>query len=103
MVPGLPGEKLLYFALRVRDDSGNDSVVSNSPSAITAGEAPARVTDLTASATGVGSVDVVFTAVGDDGLNGTASTYDLRYSTNPIASMGDFDAASPYLSASVVS
>ncbi len=90
VLSGLPGETLLYFAVRVTDDSGNTSDVSNSPSATTAGEAPARVTDLSATSTGTGSVDVSFTTVGDDGLIGTAFAYDLRYATSPIADNNDF-------------
>ncbi|MFL5354509.1 lamin tail domain-containing protein [Archangium sp.] len=41
------------------------------------------------------SLTVRWTAVGDDGDAGIASGYDLRYSTAPIASDMDFDAATP--------
>ena len=36
-----------------------------------------------------------WTATGDDGNTGTASVYDIRYSTSPITGMGDFLAATP--------
>ena len=42
----------------------------------------------------VTSVNVTWTAPGDDGSVGTATSYDLRYSTSPITA-GNFDAATP--------
>lgn len=43
---------------------------------------PAVVTDLVASPSGTQSVDLFWTAVGDDGLSGTATSYDVRFHTN---------------------
>ncbi len=55
---------------------------------------PAAVADLAVEATTSGSVSLVWTAPGDDGDQGTARAYDLRYSTAPID--GDnFAAATP--------
>jgi hypothetical protein len=39
-------------------------------------------------------VDLTWTAPGDDGATGTATSYDIRYSTSSITSEAEFDAAS---------
>ncbi|HWM86355.1 MAG TPA: hypothetical protein VNO33_10970 [Kofleriaceae bacterium] len=46
--------------------------------------APAAVTDLTATSVGATSVTLSWTAPGDDENEGTASTYEVRFSTEPI-------------------
>lgn len=46
---------------------------------------PSAVTDLAATNAGSNSVTLTWTATGDDGNIGTASAYDVRYSTSPIA------------------
>ncbi|KKM49391.1 hypothetical protein LCGC14_1556890, partial [marine sediment metagenome] len=46
--------------------------------------APAAVTDLAVGNVTSGSVDLSWTAPGDDGSVGTAGNYDIRYSTGPI-------------------
>jgi len=45
---------------------------------------PDPIVDLNISQTGPTSVTLIWTATGDDGLVGTASHYDLRYSVTPI-------------------
>ena len=45
---------------------------------------PADVIDLAVTSAGLLSVSVSWTAVGNDGSNGQAGSYDLRYSTSPI-------------------
>jgi len=45
---------------------------------------PAAVSDLVASAASTTSVDLGWTAPGDDGSSGTAASYDVRYSTSSI-------------------
>jgi hypothetical protein len=45
---------------------------------------PAAVEDLQVTATGATSVSLAWTATGDDGFEGTAMFYDLRFSTQPI-------------------
>jgi len=45
---------------------------------------PAAVTDLAVGAVGDGSVELLWTAVGDDGLDGAAMAYDVRYAAEPI-------------------
>ncbi len=54
---------------------------------------PADVTDLTATPLNESTIRITFTAVGDDGTSGTASTYDLRYSLSPIRNLTDFQNA----------
>lgn len=56
---------------------------------------PASVQDLQVTASERDAVTLSWTATGDDGFQGTASFYDLRYSTAPIESESDFDAATP--------
>ena len=62
--------------------------------------APDPVMDLDAAPAGLGSIGLTWTAVGDDGGGagacdgaGRASAYDIRYSTSPILTDEDFDAA----------
>ena len=84
IVTGLPNEALVYFAIRARDDAGNWSAPSNSPSARTLDVAPRRITDVRQTSQGPTSVTVAWTAPGDDGGFGTATRYDLRWSDAPI-------------------
>lgn len=51
--------------------------------------APAAITDLGLSVSGCTTLDVTWTAVGDDGSIGSASSYDLAWDTSAISS-GDF-------------
>lgn len=53
---------------------------------------PAPVEDLAVSSTGSSTVVVAWTATGDDGEEGSAYRYDLRYSTSPIDA-SNFDVA----------
>ena len=46
--------------------------------------APAAIDDLEATGFTPSSVELIWTAVGDDGNSGTANSYDLRYSDAPI-------------------
>lgn len=46
---------------------------------------PAAITDLTCSNPTFTSIDLSWTAPGDDGNSGTAASYDIRYSTEPIS------------------
>lgn len=58
---------------------------------------PAQITDLVAF-NDVNSghfITLQWTTVGDDGNTGTATSYDLRYSTSPIATQNDWDTATP--------
>jgi subtilisin family serine protease len=53
---------------------------------------PAAVTDLAVGTRSTSSVSLSWTAPGDDGNSGTASQYDIRYSTSPITE-GNWDLA----------
>ncbi|MEI8082764.1 MAG: hypothetical protein WCI74_13070, partial [Actinomycetes bacterium] len=57
--------------------------------------APAAVTDLTVAGTAETTAALTWTAPGDDGSVGTASSYDLRYSEAPIGDDTAFSAATP--------
>ena len=94
-VTGLQAATTYYFAIKTADDMGNWSGLSNVVSKATASApdttrpAPASlavnsVTDSTAT--------LGWTAVGDDSLTGTATSYDIRYSTTPITA-GNFASA----------
>ena len=55
--------------------------------------APATIANLSASNPTFSSIDISWTAPGDDSNSGTASSYDIRYSTTPITSQ-NWDSAS---------
>ena len=46
--------------------------------------APAMISDLSTTLVTPTEITMTWTSTGDDGLSGTATAYDLRYSTNPI-------------------
>ncbi len=55
---------------------------------------PAAITDLAVADVGSSFLEVTWTAPGDDGNEGTASSYDMRISTSPIND-GNFEDADP--------
>ena len=60
---------------------------------------PAAISDLSATTgTATGSVNLSWTAVGDDGTTGTATAYLVRYSTSAINSEASWNAATPVTS-----
>lgn len=71
-----------WYAVRCADDAGNTGALGNSISITTpaAGDvtAPSAVADLVAANVGVGTVRLTWTAPGNDGAVGTASSYDMR-------------------------
>jgi hypothetical protein len=75
-----------YFAIKTADEVSNWSGVSNSPSNSTDSDitAPADITDLATGTVTDSSVLLTWTAPGDSGMIGTATTYDIRYSTSTI-------------------
>jgi hyaluronate lyase len=93
------------FYVNVNSSKGQTYRVkfSTDPNAPQDTTSPAPVTDLAVAYTGTDTVNVTFTAPGDDGLEGKASTYDLRYTTSPITeenwdsavSVGELFASSP--------
>ena len=78
-VTGLSESTTYYFAIKTSDGVPNESGLSNVPSAATATTAPAAVTDLATGTVMATSVALSWTAPGDDGATGTATTYDVRY------------------------
>lgn len=86
-VTGLSPATTYYFAIKTGDDAGNWSLVSNVPSKATSAApdtlrpAPASVA---VSAVNDTSATLAWTAVGDDSLTGTATSYQIRYSTSAI-------------------
>lgn len=88
-IEGLETETEYYFAIRVADEVFNWSEISNVVSDSTSPpppdtEPPAAIADLAAGAATDSSITLEWTAVGDDGNEGRASVYDIRYATFPI-------------------
>lgn len=100
-VSGLTPSTTYYFALKTSDEVPNESGLSNSASGTTLAPPdtipPGDVSDLSTSSPTSSSLDVSWTAPGDDGTSGTATTYDLRYSTAPITTDPQFAAATQVL------
>lgn len=86
-VTGLQAATTYWFAIKTADDAGNWSLVSNVVSRTT-GAAPdvirPAVASVAVSSVTDTSATLAWTAVGDDSLTGTATSYDVRYSTAPI-------------------
>ena len=87
-----PSTAYSYYVIAY-DAAGNSSPQSNTASATTQATpdtiSPAAISNLAASApmtNSHNSMDLSWTATGDDGMTGTASVYDLRYSTSMIDS-----------------
>lgn len=77
------------YAYRIRAVNAGGSAASAPASATTPpappdGTPPAAVTTLQATSSTASTITLGWTAVGDDGLSGTAARYDLRYSTTLI-------------------
>ncbi len=85
---------IYYFAMKVADEVPNWSALSNVVNATTDPEqdAPAPVADLEVVNPTSSSLTLTWTASGDDGNVGTASTYDIRYTTAAITE-ANWDAA----------
>ena len=86
-VTGLSGSTTYYFAIKASDEVPNESTISNVPSATTPSSdatAPNAIADLATGTVTASSVALSWTAPGDDGATGTATTYDVRYSTSTI-------------------
>ncbi len=80
-VTGLDPGTAYYFAIKTADEVSNWSPISNVISKSTESEqdAPANIADLSMADRTQTSILLGWTAPGDDGATGTASTYDLRY------------------------
>ncbi|MCK6573493.1 S8 family serine peptidase [Myxococcota bacterium] len=82
---GLPGEQTIHFALKVIDDVGNVSALSNTASAPTRPMPPATIADLRLERDGQTAV-LRFTAPGADGAVGRATRYEVFIETRAFAS-----------------
>lgn len=86
LVSGLLGATTYYFGLRSTDAAGNWSELSNEVVAVTDRDTipPDSVSDLRVIEVQQNSITLSWTAPGDDGVEGQADRYDLRYSRTPI-------------------
>lgn len=98
-VNGLSESTTYYFALKTADEvpnwSGMSNVLTVTTSPAPSGDlvAPAAVSDLAVIATTPSSFTLRWTATGDDGVIGTATSFDMRYSSSPITP-ANFNSAS---------
>ncbi|ALP53607.1 hypothetical protein Tel_10955 [Candidatus Tenderia electrophaga] len=86
-VTGLSSSTTYYFAIKTADAIPNTSSISNIASATTAAPdvtAPATISDLAIGTVTTSSVGLTWHAPGDDASSGTATSYDIRYSTAAI-------------------
>ncbi|MFC1615022.1 fibronectin type III domain-containing protein, partial [Patescibacteria group bacterium] len=97
-VTGLNADTTYYFAMKTSDEVPNESALSNVTSAATSvvGDTtpPSTTSDLAASGPTTTTIDLDWTAPGDDDTSGTATTYDIRYSTATIND-GNWASATP--------
>jgi uncharacterized protein (TIGR02145 family) len=88
VVGGLEPTTLYYFAIKTGDEVPNWSELSNVASGRTTRNLdvtpPAAISNLMASNPTASSITLSWTAPGDDDFSGTASQYDIRYSTSNI-------------------
>ena len=98
-VTGLNPSQQYWFAIRTSDEVPNTALTSNSPTATTSAAAdvtaPDVVADLATGAVTTSTIALSWTAPGDDGAVGTATTYDVRYSTAGAINDGNWAAATP--------
>lgn len=83
---GLQPNTTYYFAMKAKDEA-NVSAMSNVVTVTTPAAdsvAPAAITDLTATRANSKSIQLSWTAPGDDLTSGRAASYEVRYSTSPI-------------------
>lgn len=97
-VTGLSPSTLYYFAIKTGDEvlnwSNISNVISSTTSASTDVTAPSAVSNLAVGTRTSSTVALSWTAPGDDNTSGTATTYDVRYSTSAITSANFNGAAS---------
>ena len=97
VVSGLSASTVYYFGLETADEVPNWIAISNSPSGTTSTPdttAPATTSNLATSSPTSSSITLTWTAPGDDGTTGTATTYDVRYRTGGAVVTTNWAAAS---------
>ena len=82
--PALTPNATYHYRVTLRDNAGNVRVLPNRTFTVTDTIPPRQITDLIATRTSSSAVRLTFTAPGADSKSGTATAYDLRYSTSPI-------------------
>lgn len=99
VVDSLMASTEYFFAIKTADEVSNLSAISNVPSLTTLAPLdstpPAAISDLSSIDVTPNSVEISWTAPGDDGSTGTATTYDIRYSTSAIND-SNWDSATEY-------
>src|SRR3989339_351898 len=98
VVNGLTENTQYYFAIKAIDDVGNQGGISNVVNATTLAPvadttAPATINNLATGTITYNSVVLNWSATGDDGTTGTASSYDIRYMTGTPITSGNFASA----------
>ena len=85
-VRGLNPATTYRFIIRAADEVPNWSGFSNMATKTTSGDviSPAAISDMIVTQVTGTSMSVRWTATGDDGTVGTATSYDIRYSQSPI-------------------
>lgn len=101
VLAGFASGTTYYFAVRGEDADLNRGGLSNTTGNDAWAQwdvtAPQDVADLSGTATSSDTVDVQWTAPGDDGASGQATAYDLRYSAiGPLDTLAKFNAAQQY-------
>jgi phosphodiesterase/alkaline phosphatase D-like protein len=90
VVSGLTPNTTYYFAIKTGDEVPNWAGISNIISRATLAAPdtirPESIADLVPTVLGENRVQLAWSASGDDSLTGTATSYDIRYSTSPITS-----------------
>lgn len=95
-VTGLTASTTYHFAIKASDEVPNTSALSNVPTDSTMPAdaiPPADILDLAAGSPTPSSIALTWTAPGDDGVAGTATSYDIRYSSSPILTDTDYASA----------
>ena len=99
VIAGLSLGNTYYFAIKSRDDLGSISPIDTKTASFNQANAmvatddtpPAAITDLVAEPGGYERIDLSWTAPGDDGWQGTATKYIIKYATYEI-NAGNFEA-----------
>lgn len=90
LIVGLASGTLYYFAMKTSDEALNWAAISNIAAGQTVFQSgsdtipPATITDLYIAIERKSQINFCWTAPGDDGMEGTVTQYDIRYSTTPI-------------------
>jgi len=94
-VNGLTEGRTFFFAIEYVNSLGNRSLLSNVVQASTLNIPPSAVADLACGLDTATTAQLNWTHSGNDGMVGTATTANLRFSFTPIVTQADFNAATP--------